>query len=383
MSLEFCQYSRIIGEPAPKKVSSVYGLKAIEAECDYSVCSAKAPAPESDYSYVEITLFKTLIMLAALGLTPIANARAYSISCGSPQEFQSLGRKVQVTATGRWESLGFGHARLNYDLRFAVDCEATGSCWAQGQGTGQGVLANQDYEPLRYHSFQQFTWEPIPSLRRGFLLLPETLPETAMTFRAYAMLDGVRGSFGTTVPLQCQGEPVTSSSSTVSGSAKNEIASANRVIQDDYGFSKLQLLVQAEALQKEIDCGTKDKVTMSQATQLALALILDSFDAIEAPLVIAAHGWASTHDASLSDELTRDQKQAAVQFLKAQMQSRETSLALHLGGITKGKDYPPEQGESAQDNWIFVLRIPTLSDHIYWVIVDRQGVNAPYLYGFN
>lgn len=224
MSLEFCQYSRIIGEPAPKKVSSVYGPKAIEAE--------------SDYSYVEITLFKTLIMLAALGLTPIANARAYSISCGSPQEFQSLGRKVQVAATGRWESLGFGHARLNYDLRFAVDCEATGSCWAQGQGTGQGVLANQDYEPLRYHGFQQFTWEPITSLRRGFLLLPETLPETAMTFRAYAMLDGVRGSFGTTVPLQCQGEPVTSSSSTVSGSAKNEIASANRVIQDDYGFSK-------------------------------------------------------------------------------------------------------------------------------------------------
>jgi hypothetical protein len=65
------------------------------------------------------------------------------------------------------------------------------------------------------------------------------------------------------------------------------------------------------------------------------------------------------------------------------MQSSGTSLALHLGGIIKGQDYPPEQGESTEDNWIFVLHIPTLSDHLYWVIVDRRGSQAPYLYGFN
>jgi hypothetical protein len=58
-------------------------------------------------------------------------------------------------------------------------------------------------------------------------------------------------------------------------------------------------------------------------------------------------------------------------------------LALYLGNTVQGQSYPPEQGENAQDNWVFVLHIPSLSDHIYWAIVDRQGKVAPYLYGFN
>jgi hypothetical protein len=322
-------------------------------------------------------------MLAALGLTPIANARAYSINCGSPQGFQSFGRDVTVMTQGVWESLGFGHSRLNYKLQLTVDCEKNNSCWASAEGSGKGVVANQDYEPTRYQDFQQFSLDPIPSLEQGYLLLPSSVPETRASFRAYAMLDAVRGSFGTTVPLLCRGEPVTSSSSSVSESAVAELARADRIIQDDFGFPKLRLLANAEALEKQMKNGAADKVSVSQATQLAMAVIFDSFDAIEAPLNIAAHGWASTHEQRLSETLTRDQETAARQFLREQMQSSATSLALHLGGIIKGQDYPPEQGESTEDNWIFVLHIPTLSDHLYWVIVDRRGSKAPYLYGFN
>ncbi len=50
------------------------------------------------------------------------------------------------------------------------------------------------------------------------------------------------------------------------------------------------------------------------------------------------------------------------------------------------KDYgffPPENGETAADNWVFFLSLPELSDHLYWVIIDRQGSKAPYVYGFN
>jgi hypothetical protein len=44
---------------------------------------------------------------------------------------------------------------------------------------------------------------------------------------------------------------------------------------------------------------------------------------------------------------------------------------------------PPEDGENTRENWIFSLYLPTLSDHVYWVIVDRTAERKTYLYGFN
>lgn len=43
----------------------------------------------------------------------------------------------------------------------------------------------------------------------------------------------------------------------------------------------------------------------------------------------------------------------------------------------------PENRELVSANWIFVCSLPELSDHIYWAIVDRSGVNRAYNYGFN
>ena len=43
----------------------------------------------------------------------------------------------------------------------------------------------------------------------------------------------------------------------------------------------------------------------------------------------------------------------------------------------------PEDGERVEENWIFVLSLPDLSDHIYWAIVDREGKLPAYNYGFN
>jgi len=43
----------------------------------------------------------------------------------------------------------------------------------------------------------------------------------------------------------------------------------------------------------------------------------------------------------------------------------------------------PEHGESVNDNWIIELRIRSLSDHIFWSVVDRQGKKPTYNYGFN
>jgi len=45
--------------------------------------------------------------------------------------------------------------------------------------------------------------------------------------------------------------------------------------------------------------------------------------------------------------------------------------------------FAPENGESIQGNWIFILMAERLSDHIQWAIVDRTGAVDTYNYGFN
>ena len=45
--------------------------------------------------------------------------------------------------------------------------------------------------------------------------------------------------------------------------------------------------------------------------------------------------------------------------------------------------FAPENREPINENWIFVLRAESLSDHIQWAIVDRSGVRDTYNYGFN
>jgi hypothetical protein len=42
---------------------------------------------------------------------------------------------------------------------------------------------------------------------------------------------------------------------------------------------------------------------------------------------------------------------------------------------------PPESGEKPEENWLFGLTLPTLSDHLFWAVVARSGTKPPYCYG--
>lgn len=42
-----------------------------------------------------------------------------------------------------------------------------------------------------------------------------------------------------------------------------------------------------------------------------------------------------------------------------------------------------EHGEQVNQNWVIQLKIPTLSDHIFFAVVKRDGSRCPYNYGFN
>jgi len=67
--------------------------------------------------------------------------------------------------------------------------------------------------------------------------------------------------------------------------------------------------------------------------------------------------------------------------------SRET-LFSHLNRPTSEINFvyvgeEAEHGETVDKNWIIELRIRSLSDHIYWAVIDRTGNKSPYNYGFN
>lgn len=68
--------------------------------------------------------------------------------------------------------------------------------------------------------------------------------------------------------------------------------------------------------------------------------------------------------------------------LKHFMNRSSTLLALVTSNPARPV-FPPEHGEHLSQNWIFFLSIPEYSDHLHWIIVDRQGNNGPYTYGFN
>lgn len=45
--------------------------------------------------------------------------------------------------------------------------------------------------------------------------------------------------------------------------------------------------------------------------------------------------------------------------------------------------FAPENREPLEENWIFILRAESLSDHIQWAIIHRNGDRETYNYGFN
>lgn len=47
------------------------------------------------------------------------------------------------------------------------------------------------------------------------------------------------------------------------------------------------------------------------------------------------------------------------------------------------KCFYAEEGEDVENNWIFLLQIPELSDHLFWAIVPKDGKEKVYNYGFN
>lgn len=123
-----------------------------------------------------------------------------------------------------------------------------------------------------------------------------------------------------------------------------------------------------------------NQVSFPDALRSALHTLLTSTSSRESPryLIMNIFGWFPESDPEAGKRITHQLRE----FL------REGRLDLlpneDWSDRDVDRDYnPPEDGETAVDNWVFGLHLPTLSDHVYWIIVPRDGKKAAYVYGFN
>ena len=128
------------------------------------------------------------------------------------------------------------------------------------------------------------------------------------------------------------------------------------------------------------DCKEPECISFSQATQIALGLIFESQMQAETPLEIALSEVPKEPGSWYNSEA---RKAAARKLLRAELDRNQTKLALFTGDEAPEMALPPEQGEDAKVNWIFSLYIPSLSDHFYWIVIDKEGRRKPSIYGFN
>lgn len=127
------------------------------------------------------------------------------------------------------------------------------------------------------------------------------------------------------------------------------------------------------------DPGSVPASTLEKPLQKALAQLLEPDDELESPLNNArelAAGQANwSEDKAEQLELSR-------QLLSDYFHRSTTQLVLLEEG-KEGRGFAPERGEDLKKNWVFSLIIPSLSDHIYWIVVSKEGPYKAYVYGFN
>ena len=156
-----------------------------------------------------------------------------------------------------------------------------------------------------------------------------------------------------------------------------ELIRGQDVLARDLGLKNLSMTVDRLAFFRHATDGKQ--VSYPTALVVGLKTIFEDESSPETPLNIALAEipW------STPGKLEIARKAAAQQILREQLDQPSTYLALYTGQETRQVALPPELGEDPARSWIFFLSIPSLSDHCYWIVVDKLGQKAAFVYGFN
>ena len=120
---------------------------------------------------------------------------------------------------------------------------------------------------------------------------------------------------------------------------------------------------------------TDDMYTYLDALDLALESFLTDKSNPESPLAIVP-------DVMKSYKGNASKPQQHLQKLIELINSGGTLCMPDIDGASE-KCFYAEEGEDVERNWIFLLQIPELSDHMFWAVVSKDGKEEVYNYVFN
>lgn len=162
----------------------------------------------------------------------------------------------------------------------------------------------------------------------------------------------------------------------VGKAAQNSCLSKAGKIAAEFGLEELQLMrFDFEEINAQEALG--GSVTFEEAYRNALEALFDPQHQQESPYNIASvtefdEGKLNGHDAIVAK--LKELINYGVLFLMPLNIKPNPDVSLDF--------FPPENGEKPEENWIFNLYADELTDHIYWMIVPRNG-GAVKVYGVN
>lgn len=152
----------------------------------------------------------------------------------------------------------------------------------------------------------------------------------------------------------------------------------NQIVRDKYNLKDLTVLVNPLDVEEQ-EVLPNNKVSFEQALDQAIVSFLSDYSHPESPGSIVSNVF---------EIFPGEDENAAVKihFKLSEFFGNGKLRLLPDLVWNYDDDYdfnPPEDGESAADNWIFSLSLYDLSDHVFWAIVPRDGKSRVYNYGFN
>lgn len=243
------------------------------------------------------------------------------------------------------------------------------------QGQGDGRISKPDAEKLlskvldaapgQEDDYTQVEKDTVKLLRQEFNWTPQADQHFRSAVASVAALKGWQtrlAGAGTATEVPPTSAPL-------------EVAATVTRVLDDMGLSQLQVKIpSSEVLGQVSDFG--GSVGFEAALRAALKSFVEDGTDLESP-----------HEILINEDMADPGTPELEALVRNHINRPTTTLSLvHSGPFDRddpNMPYPPENGESVTDNWAFLLRIESLSDHLHWAIVDRQGEREPYNYGFN
>ena len=152
----------------------------------------------------------------------------------------------------------------------------------------------------------------------------------------------------------------------------------NRIVRDKYNKPKLTVVVNPADVAEQAALAN-NKVSFEQALDRAIVSFLSDYTHPESPGSIVANVFG-LFPGEVDNALVK------INFKLSELFDNGELRLLPNLVWNDDEDYDfnqPEEREPVADNWIFSLSLFDLSDHIFWVIIPRDGKSKVYNYGFN